>query len=122
MKTFRKITAKERRFRVLNNQFDKELNSFENYLRRESKSPNSGKPSSYKNYLVRFLIHLEEIFDVKVTELKSLKTVEHIERLARLPSFPKFNQDNNRFYSATFASFKRYINSVVNYDIEEQID
>lgn len=122
MKTFRKITAKERKFRVLNNQFDKGLNSFESFLRRESKSPNSGKPSSYKNYLVRFLIHLEEIFDVKVTELESLKTVEHIERLAKLPSFPKFNQDNNRFYSATFASFKRYINSVVNYDIEEQID
>lgn len=65
MTKFRKITALEPRYKMLYEQFKTELNRFENFLKKES-SPNSGKPSSYKQYLIRFLIHLEEIFNIKI--------------------------------------------------------
>src|SRR5690625_3059205 len=122
MVNFRKITAEDPLYKAFNIQFELELNRFEDFLKTETTSPNSGKPSSYKRYLIRFLVHLSEIFDETVNELESTRTIEQIERLIKLPDFTKFNQETNRFYSATFSAFKRYVKSVVNLKLEEQVD
>lgn len=118
---FREISAQDPKYKKLYKRFEIELKRFEIFLRKES-SPNSGKPSSYKRYLVRFLVHLEEIFDVSVLNIESIDTVENIERLINTSNFSRFNQETNRFYSATFAAFKRYINTIVKEEIEEKID
>lgn len=122
LEKFRKITAEDPIYKFLEEKFEEELYQFEQFLRRETNSTKSDKPSSYKRYLIRFIVHLKEIFEEDVTQLKSIRTVEQIDRLTKLPHFMEFNQTSNRFYSATFAAFKRYIKTVTEGSIEDQID
>ena len=121
MKEFRKISAQDPKYKFFYKQFEIELTRFEKFLENES-PPNSGKPSSYKGHLIRFLVHLEEILNVSVNKLESLETLEYIARLIKMPTFSIFNQDTGRFYSATFTAFQRYINTIIKEEIEEKID
>lgn len=109
-------------YKMLNEQFEVELDRFEAFLKRETKSSKSGKPSSYKRYLIRFLVHLKEILDESITQLESVQTVEQIERLTKTPHFLEFNQKTNRFYSASFSAFKRYVKTLAEATAEEQSD
>lgn len=122
MTTFRRIYANDPLYKFYSQKFKEELKRFEKFLVKESNFPKSGKPSSYRSYLTKFLVHLKEIFDVDVTQLESLQTVEQIERLTKIPHFEEFNQETNRFYSATFSAFKRYIKKIAEINEEEQID
>lgn len=122
MTTFRRIYANDPLYKFYSQKFKEELKRFEKFLVKESNFPKSGKPSSYRSYLTKFLVHLKEIFDVDVTQFETLQTVKQIERLTKLPHFVEFNKETKGFYNATLSDFKRYIQKIAEINEEEQID
>lgn len=122
MTTFRRIYANDPLYKFYSQKFKEELKRFEKFLKKESNFPKSGKPSSYRSYLTKFLVHLKEIFDVDVTQFETLQTVKQIERLTKLPHFVEFNKETKGFYNATLSDFKRYIQKIAEINEEEQID
>lgn len=108
---FRKITAQDQLYQHYSNKFEPELKRYENYLRSKTNSK-SGMPASYRGYLIRFLVHIKEIFNEDVARIENMQTVELIEKITKLPDFTEFNRATNNYYSATFAAFRKYVHTL----------
>lgn len=109
-----KLPASNARFKETKDRYRDVLDNFESYAEQLTidagrSIKRSNKAGSYKNYLVRFILLYEDIFNDNIDSLNSFDTLNKFEMIVKLPEFKPFNNKTSRFFSATFSCFNKFL-------------
>jgi len=74
----------------------------------DNNNPESGKPSSYANYMEYLLQNYYDNFE-EVLDPFDTHSAEKIDILKSLPGYQDYNISEKRFPNATIESYKRFI-------------
>lgn len=110
---FRKISAEEEIFQTLSKKYYLFLKEFEEFAKKETlkkqKSDKiSGKASSYKRYLIRLIILIQETVENEI-KIESQEFKYQLLNLFDDLSFTQYNDNEGRFPSATINCYCRYL-------------
>lgn len=123
---FRKISADDSAFIDFRERHLKELDEFEKFIditSREDKNviKASNKASSYRGYLIRLGIIIEEFYQININTLYDRKIFEKMNSLRTEYSteFKKYNKDESRFPNATINSYELFLEQRTIYTSED---
>ena len=116
MLTFRKIPAKEPSFMHTREKHQETLILYHEYaeylslLSGNVNKSNSGKATSYVNYLVRLIILFEVNFPTSIHDLLSFDTLRKLEVIITDNQFKQYNSVEGGFPNAAFKCYLSFIN------------
>jgi len=110
---FRKINAEEEIFQTLSQKYQLYLKEFEEFAKNETIKNQkfgkvSGKASSYKRYLIRLIILIQETITNEI-KIDSQEFKYQLLNLFDDLSFAQYNDNEGRFPSATINCYCRYL-------------
>lgn len=119
MTTFERLSARDSRFIDTKNSYFEPLNMFYEYAEMLTKKAGrvkvrSNKAKDYRDYLVRFIIFYEDIFEDNISNLLTLDSLNKFEKIYELDGFKDFNQTSHNFYSATLNCFRSFLIERIN--------
>jgi|GEM_PF-618156 len=124
---FRKISAKDDKFNQTKDRFRIFLKSYEHFVETtelgysKGVKKSSGKASSYKNYLIKMFILVEEISKVKIMEPISTDTFKLLENLRNLDGYKPYNKMEHGFPNAAINYYLSFVSQIL-MDQETEID
>jgi len=74
----------------------------------DAKSPDSGKPNSYSNYMEYLFQNYYDNFG-EILDPIDIKSADKLERLCDLPGYTEYNSDESRFPNASLNAYKRFV-------------
>lgn len=124
---FRKISAKDDKFNQTKDRFRIFLKNYEHFVETtelgysKGVKKSSGKASSYKNYLIKMFILVEEISKVKIMEPISTDTFKLLENLRNLDGYKRYNKMEHGFPNAAINYYLSFVSQIL-MDQETEID
>lgn len=124
---FRKISAKDSDFNHLKNKHRIFLKSYEHfventnlgYTRGVTKS--SGKAHSYRDYLVRLFLLVEDFSKIKIDNPASADAFRLLENLKNIDGYKEYNKKESRFPNAALNYYISFVSQIL-MDQETDID
>lgn len=124
---FRKISAKDSDFNHLKNKHRIFLKSYEHfventnlgYTRGVTKS--SGKAHSYRDYLVRLFLLVEDFSKIKIDNPASADAFRLLENLKNIDGYKEYNKKESRFPNAALNYYISFVSQIL-MDQETEID
>ena len=124
---FRKIPANESIFNQMKFRYLSFFKSYEYFVKitdlgySKTVIKTSGKASSYKNYLIRIFIFIEEFGKIKIAEPVSIDTYKLIENLKEIKGYKEYNKVENGFPNAALNYYISFVSQIL-IDQETEID
>lgn len=124
---FRKISAKDSDFKHLKIKHRISLKSYEHfventnlgYTRGVTKS--SGKAHSYRDYLVRLFLLVEDFSKIKIDNPASVDALSLIENIKNFDGYKEYNKEEGRFPNAALNYYISFVSQIL-MDQETEID
>ncbi len=124
---FRKIPAKESQFMQMKFRYPTFFNNYEYFVEKTDLGygkkviKTSGKSSSYKNYLIRIFIFIEEIGEVQINNPIDLDTYKLVENIKHINGYREYNKAENGFPNAAINYYLSFVSQIL-IDQETSID
>ena len=124
---FRKIPAKESVFNEMKLRYLGFFKIYENFVETTdlgySKTiiKSSGKAPSYKNYLIRLFIFVEEFGKIKIGDPLSIETYILVRNLKKIKGYKEYNKAENGFPNAALNYYISFVSQIL-IDQETEID
>lgn len=123
---FRKVAAKERRTKELENMFVELLKEFENYaealtVKAGNSVKGSGKASSYRRYVVKLLVLSEEYHQDQVTPEDLLDINNRLLEIRQFEGYNEYNISEDRFPNAAINCYNQFVETKVPINQEDLI-
>lgn len=113
-KMIEQIKTNDSRFLEIEGRFKQEINDFISYSHKRSEltgnvNVSSNKASSYKNHLIRLILHYERIYGDLFHSFTSYESFVKLNNIKNHKGFKEFNRKKSNFYSAALGEYERYI-------------
>ncbi|WZE72493.1 HNH endonuclease [Macrococcus sp. CCM 2573] len=124
---FRKISAKDSNFNQMKHKHTIFFQSYENFVENtelgysRGVAKNSGKAHSYKNYLIRLFIFVEEFSKIEIVAPASIDAFQLIENIKNYSGYKEYNKSENRFPNAVLNYYLSFVSQIL-MDQETEID
>ncbi|MCE4957997.1 HNH endonuclease [Macrococcoides caseolyticum] len=122
---FRKIWAKDLDYKAMEYKFNSFFSKYENYVRTyslnlgEVSRENTGTARSYKGYLIRIFILVEEITGIQIKRPLDINTYQLVKNIRQMPGYKEFNKNEGYFPNS---AINYYLSLVTKVTMEQETE